>query len=83
MKNQQIAALYCRLSKNEDAKVESNSIINQKATLLKAVKTHGYEHTQFFIDDGYSGTGFERPALKQMEEAIQAGVISAVIVKDA
>lgn len=82
MKKQQIAALYCRLSKHEDAKIESNSIANQKTALLKAAQSYGYEHTQFFIDDGYSGTGFDRPALKQMEEAIQAGIISTVIVKD-
>ena len=43
---------------------------------------HGYENTQFFVDDGYSGTAFERPALKQLDAAIQAGYICAVIVKD-
>ena len=77
-----IAALYCRLSKHEDAKIESNSIANQKITLLKAAQSYGYEHTQFFIDDGYSGTVFQRPALKDLEEAIQAGLVEAVIVKD-
>ena len=82
IEQKQIAALYCRLSKHEDAKIESNSIANQKATLLKAAQTYGYDHIQFFIDDGYSGTVFERPALKDLEEAIQAGLVSAVIVKD-
>ncbi len=77
MKINQIAALYCRLSKHEDAKIESNSIANQKTALLKTAQSYGYEHTQFFIDDGFSGTSFERPALKQMEEAIEAGIISA------
>ena len=78
-----IAALYCRLSKHEDAKIESNSIANQKVTLLKAAQSYGYEHTQFFIDDGYSGTVFQRPALNDLQEAIKIGLVDAVIVKDA
>ena len=45
-----IAALYCCLSKHEDAKIESNSIANQKSTLLKAAQSYGYEQTRFFID---------------------------------
>lgn len=81
-KNPRFAALYCRLSKNEDAKIESNSIANQKIILLKAAQTYGYENTRFFIDDGYSGTIFERPGLEQLENAIQAGMISVVLVKD-
>ena len=65
-----IVALYCRISKNIPANNESDSIVNQKILLQKAATQYGYEHTQFFIDDGYSGTVFERPALKQMEDAI-------------
>ena len=82
MEQHKIAALYCRLSKHEDAKIESNSIANQKTTLLKAAQSYGYEHTQFFIDDGYSGTVFQRPALNDLEEAIKAGTVDVVIVKD-
>jgi len=77
-----IAALYCRLSKNECRDNESNSITNQKIILEKAAIINGYENTQFFIDDGYSGTDFAHPALQQLENAIEAGYICAVIVKD-
>ena len=75
-------ALYCRISKNISTRDESNSIINQKMLLQKAAVQHGFEHTQLFVDDGYSGTVFDRPALKQMEDAIRAGIVCAVLVKD-
>ena len=80
--NQTFAALYCRISKNTSTQDESNSITNQKILLQKAAAQHGFEHTHFFIDDGYSGTVFDRPALKQMEDAIRAGIVCAVLVKD-
>lgn len=76
------AALYCRISKNTLPQDESESIVNQKILLQKAAVRYGYEHTQFFIHDGYSGTVFDRPALKQMEDAIKAGMVCAVLVKD-
>ena len=79
---QKIAALYCRLSKNECRDNESNSIAHQKVILEKAAIMNDYENIQFFIDDGYSGTDFERPALRQLESAIEAGYVCAVIVKD-
>lgn len=79
---EKIAALYCRISKGEEDRIESNSIINQKTAVLRTAQLNGYKQTQFFIDDGYSGTDFDRPALRQMSEAIKSGVISAVIVKD-
>jgi len=78
----QHAALYCRISKGEEKDIESNSIASQKIITQKAAQVNGFSQIQFFIDDGYSGTDFNRPALKQMEEAINAGIISAVIVKD-
>lgn len=52
------AALYCRISKNTLPQDESESIVNQKILLQKAAVRYGYEHTQFFIHDGYSGTVF-------------------------
>lgn len=82
MDKTKVIALYCRISKNMPTNDENNSIINQKILLQKAATLHGFEHTQFFIDDGYSGTVFDRPALKQMEDAIRAGMVSAVLVKD-
>lgn len=81
-KMQKIAALYCRLSKSDKSLNESNSIAMQRELLRKSAIFHGYEQIHCFIDDGYSGTDFKRPALLQMEEAIKAGYISAVLVKD-
>ena len=85
-----ITALYARLSdddpENEKKGVgsgkESNSIQNQRMILYDYARTHGYLHPQFFYDDGVSGTTFERPAFKEMEELIEAGKVSTVIVKD-
>lgn len=64
-------ALYCRISKNSPTNDESNSIVNQKILLQRAAVQYNFEHTQLFVDDGYSGTVFDRPALKQMEDAIR------------
>lgn len=82
MYKRKFAALYCRISKNTLPQNENNSIVNQKILLQKAAAQYGFEHTQLFIDDGYSGTAFDRPALKQMEDAIRAGIVCAVLVKD-
>lgn len=82
MGERKIIALYCRISKNMSTNDESNSITNQKILLQNTAAQYGFEHTQFFIDDGYSGTVFDRPALKQMEDAIRAGMVCAVLVKD-
>lgn len=82
MNTPRFAALYCRLSKSKEASIESNSIANQKSACLRTAQMYGYEHMQFFIDDGYSGSDFKRPALKDMEAAIVAGVVSVVIAKD-
>lgn len=76
------AALYCRISKNIPTNDGNDSIVNQKILLQRAASQYGFEHTQFFIDDGYSGTVFDRPALKQMEDAIRAEMVCAVLVKD-
>lgn len=85
-----ITALYARLSdddpENEKKGVgsgkESNSIQNQRMILYDYARAHGYLHPQFFYDDGVSGTTFERPGFKAMEELIEAGKVSTVIVKD-
>lgn len=77
-----IAALYCRISKSDGSNDESNSIANQKSVLEKAAALHGFKHTQFFVDDGYRGTIFDRPALKQLEDAVSTNRICAVLVKD-
>ena len=76
------AALYCRLSRDDNMESESNSIQNQKKILQKAAKDKGYTNTIFFIDDGITGTTMKRPGFQKMIGAIEAGCISAVFVKD-
>ena len=76
------AALYCRLSRDDNMDSESNSIQNQKKILQKAAKDKGYADTIFFVDDGITGTTMKRPGFQKMIAAIEAGYISAVFVKD-
>ena len=76
------AALYCRLSRDDNMATESNSIQNQKKILQKAAKEKGYADTLFFVDDGITGTTMKRPGFQKMITAIEAGYISAVFVKD-
>ena len=76
------AALYCRLSRDDNMDSESNSIQNQRKILQKAAKDRGYTDTVFFVDDGITGTTMKRPGFQKMLTAIEAGYISAVFVKD-
>ena len=76
------AALYCRLSRDDNMDSESNSIQNQRKILQKAAKDKGYTDTVFFVDDGITGTTMKRPGFQKMLTAIEAGYISAVFVKD-
>ena len=77
-----VAALYCRLSRDDDLEGESNSIQNQKKLLQKYAADNGYKRTKAFIDDGISGATFEREGFQSMLRAIEQGQIGAVIVKD-
>lgn len=77
-----ITALYCRLSRDDGAEGESNSIANQKKLLAKYAKEHGFLNTKFYVDDGFTGTNFNRPGFQQMLEDMEMGYISTVIVKD-
>lgn len=79
---EKITALYCRLSQDDNLDGESNSISNQKEILMTYAKKNGYLHPQFFVDDGISGTTFNRPGFQEMEELIESGKVSTVIVKD-
>ena len=76
------AALYCRLSRDDNMDAESNSIQNQKKLLQKVAREKGYTDTLFFVDDGITGTTMKRPGFQKMITAIEAGYISAVFVKD-
>lgn len=82
MNQQQITALYCRLSNEDDLEGESNSIQNQRALLQHYAETHGFTNTRFFVDDGYTGTNFNRPAMQDMLSLVEAGQVSTIIVKD-
>ena len=61
---EKITALYCRLSQDDNLEGESNSISNQKEILMTYAKKNGYLHPQFFVDDGISGTTFNRPGFQ-------------------
>lgn len=79
---EKITALYCRLSQDDNLDGESNSISNQKEILMAYAKKNGFLHPQFFVDDGISGTTFNRPGFQEMQSLIEAGKVSTVIVKD-
>lgn len=79
---EKITALYCRLSQDDNLDGESNSISNQKEILMTYAKKNGYLHPQFFVDDGISGTTFNRPGFQEMEKLIESDKVSTVIVKD-
>lgn len=76
------AALYVRLSRDDNLEGDSYSIVNQKKLLTKIAKEKGYINLLIFCDDGISGVTMERPGYKAMIEAIENNKISAVFVKD-
>ena len=89
--NDLITALYCRLSvediKDENGKKKrnldkSNSISNQKQILSDYAKKHGYTNTMFFVDDGISGTSFDRSDFNRMQRMVEEGKIGTIIEKD-
>lgn len=80
--NEKITALYCRLSRDDEQLGESNSIKNQKSILSKYAKDNHFINTKFFVDDGYSGTSFTRPAFMEMMELAESGKVGTIIVKD-
>ena len=76
-------AIYARLSKDDGDKVESNSIVSQKALCQEYIQKHPeLELVETFVDDGYSGVNFDRPRFKAMEDAIRKGRIDCVLCKD-
>ena len=75
------AALYCRLSRDDNMDSESNSIQNQRKILQKAAKDKGYTDTIFFVDDGITGTTMKRPGFqKEVMEAVLAGKVDVVLI---
>ena len=77
-----VTALYCRLSKDDEQIGDSNSIVHQKEILAKYAKEHGFTNIEFYVDDGFSGTNFNRPDFQRMMADAEEGKISTVIVKD-
>ena len=80
--NNKITALYCRLSQEDARMGESLSIENQKSMLLQYCKEHHFPNPLFFVDDGYSGTTYERPGFQKMLDEIEAGNVGVVLTKD-
>lgn len=77
-----VTALYARLSKDDDLVGDSNSIVHQKEILAKYAKEHSFVNCEFYVDDGFSGTNFNRPDFQRMMADAEEGKISTVIVKD-
>lgn len=82
LKTEGITALYCRLSRDDGKECESNSIKNQKKFLAQKAKSLKLSNTKYYVDDGYTGTNFNRPGFQQMLEDIEMGYVKTVIVKD-
>ena len=79
---EKITALYGRLSRDDELVGDSNSIVHQKEMLTKYAKEHGFTNTAFYIDDGFSGTNFNRPDFQRMMSDVEEGKIATIIVKD-
>ena len=79
---EQWTACYCRLSCDDDLDGDSNSIRNQKMLLQKYADENHLRNVRFYVDDGFSGSNFERPDFKRMMSDVEDGKISTVIVKD-
>lgn len=77
-----ITALYCRLSRDDGAAGDSNSIANQKKLLQKYAKEHSFGNTRYYVDDGYTGTNFNRPGFQKLLEDMDMGYVTVLIVKD-
>ena len=75
-------ALYCRLSQNDGIEGDSNSIQNQKAILQKFAEDHHFPSPCFYVDDGFSGGNFQRPAFQQMISDMGNGEIGIIVTKD-
>ena len=77
-----LVGIYCRLSKDDGTDNESASIATQKSILADYVKKQGWHLAKTYVDDGYSGTNFQRPSFQNMIKDIENGLINCVITKD-
>ena len=76
------AAIYCRLSRDDGGDAESNSIQTQRSMLRRYAKEQGFIAKDEYIDDGISGTTFERDGFKRMIADIEEGKIGIVLCKE-
>ena len=79
---EKITALYCRLSRDDEQEGVSGSIKNQQKILERYASDNGFTNCRVFIDDGYSGTNFDRPAFNKIMQLGEEGKIGTLIVKD-
>ncbi|WP_086347247.1 recombinase family protein [Candidatus Enterococcus clewellii] len=79
---QEITVLYVRLSQDDGTNGDSDSITNQKAMLEKFARENKLYNTRFFVDDGYTGTNFNRPGFQEALELVNSGEVKNFIVKD-
>ena len=77
-----ITALYCRLSRDDELQGDSNSIVNQKNILSKYAKDNGFKNIQYIVDDGCSGTNFNRPGWNDLIALVEENKVGTIIVKD-
>ena len=82
MSNLKKTALYCRLSQDDGLEGDSNSIQNQKNILKKFAEDHHFPNPCFYVDDGFSGGNFQRPAFQQMISDMENGEIGIIVTKD-
>ena len=76
-----ITALYCRLNRDDELQGDSNSIVNQKNILSKYAKDNGFKNIQYIVDDGYSGTNFNRPGWNDLIALVEENKVGTIIVK--
>ena len=81
-RDDKITALYCRLSRDDELQGDSNSIKNQKMILQKYAEDNGFRNITTFVDDGYSGTNFNRPDWQRLMQLVDDGLVGTIIVKD-
>ena len=77
-----ITALYCRLSRDDEYSGDSASIQTQKVMLSQYAEEHGFFNCEYFVDDGFSGTNFNRPDFQRLISLVEEGRVGTVIVKD-
>ena len=80
--NEKITALYCRISREDELVKDSSSIETQKAYLSRYANSNEFYNIRYYIDDGYSGSNFDRPGFIELKKDIENQLVSIVITKD-